>query len=252
MRAPLVLAMTLAAPGCGGRVAFELALDGGSTQASTRTYTSLPTSSFTGYVTSTAPGTVTETEPTTSIETASAVTTGEGVGPAFDAGITRVGPIEDAASEDAASCMISTSNYDQSCTTDHDCVNIPAGNFCVPGCICNGGTINSGAVNLYNVALAQTPLAAGAFGSISCQCADVPPPCCRQGICTLSNECTPAQDTLPACADAGGTCVYAPSISPEPACPSEVNTMGSTGPACAYADDEACCLMPMLPDAEAP
>src|SRR5580692_179545 len=64
--------------------------------------------------------------------------------------------------DDAASCYISVSNYDQSCTVSSDCVVrivepdastggfiVQSGNYCKPMCICGGEAINNGAVAQY-------------------------------------------------------------------------------------------------------
>lgn len=127
-----------------------------------------------------------------------------------------------------ASCIISASNYDQSCTVGIDCALVTTGNFCVAGCPCGLSAISGAAFAQYTEAIANTPLGSGAVKLGACSCPPVTGPCCRQGTCTLN--CQSASDTLPACANAGGTCFYGVYCS-------------AYGPAnsCAYAD-ESCCL----------
>jgi hypothetical protein len=43
-------------------------------------------------------------------------------------------------------CMISASNYDQSCNVDSDCLEVSAGDYCSAAtCRCGGSAINVGA-----------------------------------------------------------------------------------------------------------
>jgi hypothetical protein len=135
----------------------------------------------------------------------------------------------------AAPCMISASNYDQSCMVDTDCAEVASGDYCsVSGGICPncGGTaINVGALAQFNADVSKTPIGSGALGDVSCGCRFVNGPCCRHGVCQGEVEaCSFPTDTLPACADAGGACMpFVPCI--------------RSGPpdACAYSD-ESCCL----------
>lgn len=134
---------------------------------------------------------------------------------------------------DAASCMIEASNYDQSCTVDSDCATVSSGDYCLPGCFCGGSTINVGALSQWQADVAAA--LAHQSGSVEvCGCPVYGAPCCRQGKCLggLSNGCSSAADTLPACADAGGSCYLATGL-----------VCGTPGPpdACAYSD-QVCCL----------
>lgn len=139
-----------------------------------------------------------------------------------------------ATSTGTGACNILASNYDKSCTTDSDCVEVSAGTFCVPACQCGGATINGGALPQFNADVAKTPLGSGALGRITCGCTVSVGPCCRQGTCQIDSGCDaqPA-DTLPPCSDAGGSCRY----------PSFLYACTRSGPpdACAYSD-EVCCL----------
>jgi hypothetical protein len=146
---------------------------------------------------------------------------GEGASP--DAGTRPDG----GAGTTPASCIISASDYDQSCKVDGDCAGVTSGNYCMAGCLCGGSAINVSALPQFNAAVAATPLGSGALGGTGCPCPDTMGPCCRHGTCT--DDCFSAGDTLAACADAGGTC-YLTSCSPA----------GPPG-SCAFAD-ETCCL----------
>jgi hypothetical protein len=133
----------------------------------------------------------------------------------------------------AGQCNISASSYDQSCAVDYDCVTVTSGDYCTAICECGGSTINQGALATFNAAVAKTPLGSGALGAGAgdCPCAPSPygGPCCRNSACT--QDCGGPKDTLPACADAGGSCVLGTSFLCSP-----------TGPAnsCAY-PDQVCC-----------
>ena len=128
-------------------------------------------------------------------------------------------------------CAISASNYDQSCAVDSDCTMITSGDYCSKICLCGGSAINVGAVAQFDADFAKTPIGSGALDPLECFCPLEGPACCRAGACTTS--CSSRSDTLPACADAGGTCMAS-----NVAC-------GQSGPpnACAYAD-ETCCIAP--------
>jgi hypothetical protein len=121
---------------------------------------------------------------------------------------------------------IVASNYDQSCTTDMDCVAIGEGNACSIIGPCSSAAINKGAAySKYQSDIANTPC----FGISGCP-AELGP-CCRHGVCQMNDGCSSPADTLPACADAGGTCM--PFIlSCRPSGPPD---------SCAYSD-ETCCL----------
>lgn len=145
------------------------------------------------------------------------------------------GAVATSASSDGGSgpadCTILASNYDQSCTVDTDCVLVTTGNWCGTGCLCAVAAINTGASAAFNEATAQTPVGSGEVSGDDCPCPPVPGPCCRQGGCTTS--CLSQTDTLPTCADAGGTCEFSCVLS-------DGELMGPM-PVCAYAD-EVCCV----------
>ncbi len=128
---------------------------------------------------------------------------------------------------DGSERPILASNYDQSCTTDTDCMAIGEGNACSLVGPCPSAAINKGAYSQYQSDVAQTPC----YGLSGCPSGSGP--CCRHGTCGLNAACYSAADTLPACADAGGTCQ--PFVS-------GCGSMGAGPPdACAYSD-ETCCL----------
>ncbi len=130
----------------------------------------------------------------------------------------------------AGPCTISASSYDQSCTVDTDCTTVTSTDYCAASCLCGGSAINVGALAQFNDDTAKTPLGSGALGGPACPCAAALGPCCRSGTCSAS--CFSPADTLPACADAGGTCLLGTnSICSKPA-PAD---------ACAY-PDEVCCV----------
>ncbi len=139
----------------------------------------------------------------------------------------------DAAIESPA-CMISASNYDQSCTADSDCTLVSQGNYCDgKSCQCLNGAVNAGAVPRYAADIGKTPVGSGAVVALVCPC--IPPigPCCRSGACTT--DCWSPSDTLPACADAGGLCSE-PGIS----C-GGMNGARDVPNSCAF-PDEMCCF----------
>jgi hypothetical protein len=122
---------------------------------------------------------------------------------------------------------IVASNYDQSCTTDMDCVAISEGNACSIIGPCPSAAINKGtAYSKYQSDIANTPC----FGISGCPAEF--PPCCRHGVCQMKSGCSSPADTLPARADAGGIC--SPFV--------ECGSQGAGPPdSCAY-PDETCCL----------
>jgi hypothetical protein len=129
-------------------------------------------------------------------------------------------------------CMISAASYDQSCAVDTDCQEVTSTNYCATNCLCGGSAINIGAAAKFNEDISATPLVSGALGPVGCPCPLSPGPCCRGGTCTAT--CFSPSDTLPSCADAGGTCLVSG--------PGNV-TCTTKGPpdACAYSD-EVCCV----------
>ena len=129
--------------------------------------------------------------------------------------------------------VVLASDYDQSCVVDSDCVAVGQVNSC-PANACSGcgptAAINKSALASYQPALSSA-LASASDGTCAC-----PNECgiavCRNGKC--QDSCIPpATDTLPACADAGGTCQYA-------AGPTDCSKPGPPD-TCAYSD-EVCCV----------
>jgi hypothetical protein len=209
MRSGLLLALTLAA-GCGARTDLLVDSDGG--------YAPQTTSTGTGSgATETAIGTASET----STETCEVNSGGETC-------TLPTMPISDLATSTGtatgASCMISASNYEQECEVDAECMVVPTGNFCVIGTFECADAISTLGLALYSADVAMTPARQNGYGY---GCAVATPPCCRQGQCTTS--CQSDADTLPACAMAGGLCLYGATCSNGP------------GNSCAYSD-ESCCL----------
>lgn len=194
----LVVACALAMSGCGGAVATALSADGGSMQ---------PTSQTTASETS--------TSLYSSVETAA------------DSGVLANG----------GCAMIQASNYDQSCTVDSDCLSVWSGTSCAPGvCECPNSVIGVSARGQY---LADTSAIVPDSKMLSlCNCAAVPPPCCRQGTCQYYIDCSSGADALAACTNAGGECEYAPALLLG-------NESYDAGPpnSCAYTD-EMCVITP--------
>jgi hypothetical protein len=103
------------------------------------------------------------------------------------------------ASLDGAACFINTSNYDQSCSVDSDCVTqvdlnpsklddywkVQSGNYCKTMCICGGDTISKSAVAQYTADVSKTPLGSGEIPYVPCSCAVGLPHCCQHGLCAL-------------------------------------------------------------------
>jgi hypothetical protein len=85
----------------------------------------------------------------------------------------------------AASCVISASNYDLSCTKDSDCVPAALEDTCQPWCTvqCPFQAINARDLPKYQADVARTPLAScGPIGVCSCPCQGSPK--CEHGQCT--------------------------------------------------------------------
>jgi len=235
---PIILAMTLATSGCGRT---EL-IDDSDAGYSTQTASTATGGSTTEVRTAEMSGTSTSVSSVIGIGT-----DGTGAASSASTSATVIGPTTTTAVGTAigGSCVISPSSYDQSCTVDTECALVVTADFCLAGCECVGGaTINVSAVAQYIAAVANTPLGSGALGNSACPCPSVPAPCCRDGVCTLSGECAQPQDTLAACASAGGTCIYTPLSEIPGACPYEVTNVEATQPVCAYAD-ETCCTGPL-------
>jgi len=152
----------------------------------------------------------------------------------LDGGFEAGGDTDSAASNPPSCTVVLASSFDQSCTVDTDCVAVHEVHACpitdCSGCLKQG--INKGAMTQYMSALSKNA-ALGPSGVI-CHC----PPCqgdfaiCRGGQCQAPSCTPPFADTLAACANAGGLCVYRANT-----------TCGGMGMAdgCAYSD-EICCL----------
>jgi hypothetical protein len=93
------------------------------------------------------------------------------------------------------SCLIEASNYNQSCSTDSDCVNsagpfpVDFGNYCAFVCRCGLGAINRNAVDQFVADVSRTPLGSGNTFGQGCSCGFAGGPCCRSGMCTTGSEC---------------------------------------------------------------
>jgi hypothetical protein len=145
----------------------------------------------------------------------------------------------DDASADAVAIPLSNckpvipSNYDQSCAADSDCV-LGGQVLGCPASLCDFCELNivgrGSAQYMADLAAAAKTVPAGG----ACGCGTTGSPCCRGGVCVPYNSCAAPADTLPVCADAGGTCVQhlTYGIQCEAPGPSD---------ACAYSD-EICCL----------
>jgi hypothetical protein len=104
----------------------------------------------------------------------------------------------DANDHDGALCSITRSNYDESCSSDSDCLriadNIPVdfGNYCEFLCRCGGDAINRVSASKFAADVMSTPLGAGALDG-GCSCGGGgPAPCCRQGQCVSGGACAGA------------------------------------------------------------
>jgi hypothetical protein len=130
---------------------------------------------------------------------------------------------------DGGTQPIKASNYDQSCKTDMDCVVINEGDACIGVSVCGAAAINRSAYAQYQSDIASPlcrfPASCGRTGA---------GPCCRNGQCQWSIALC---DALPACVDAGGTCVARGPIAGTPVCPKDAGPTGS----CAE-PGEMCCL----------
>jgi hypothetical protein len=100
---------------------------------------------------------------------------------------------------DANVRLIQASSYDQSCTTDTDCVPISEGNACdaLFGSCCANATISRAAFAQYQSDLAKTRVASCTTGGrFTCNCATYP-------ICCLGGSCNWGCSFPPVAADAG-------------------------------------------------
>jgi hypothetical protein len=134
---------------------------------------------------------------------------------------------------DAGCNAVIASDYDQSCVVDTDCVLVMGEVRGCPAtaCYCPEAAINKDARAQYMAAFAQA-VASEPPGGPHCGCPCIGGALCRAGKCQAGSCGAPPTDTLPTCADAGGTCDY-----------SANTTCNAIGPpdACAYSD-EVCCL----------
>jgi len=158
------------------------------------------------------------------------------------------------APEAAATCVVSASHYDQSCTVDSDCVS-STDNFAVifgnywcsseSGCFWERGAINRSSMAQYDRDVAMTPFGSGAvpLAPGSCQ---TPPPSSDVGACCVSGQCTSAPGACPSqpntvlcVADVGPSVLgYSPEI---PAVPGVSQWCEGYG-VCMNVDDEwQCC-----------
>jgi hypothetical protein len=128
--------------------------------------------------------------------------------------------------------VVPASRYDQSCSTDSDCVMVGEVTACpATRCsFCASASINRNALAQFQADIADDMASVPARET--CSCPPVGLPCCRSGHCQQNGCSFPASDTLGACADAGGVCTGA-----------FYGCAFQQGPAhsCAYAD-EVCCV----------
>jgi hypothetical protein len=148
------------------------------------------------------------------------------------ADVVEVGPDGDAAKTDSSSCSpVLAFQYDQSCTVDTDCVAVGQVSSCSDvACVnCMSAAINKSAAAEYAAAFQQ---AAGGAAYLACPCPCESGAICRGGKCQAASCGAPPGDTLPACANVGGSCAYSANTT--------CNGVGPPG-SCAYSD-EFCCL----------
>ncbi len=91
---------------------------------------------------------------------------------------------------------ILASSYDQSCTSDSDCIVVTVGypcEGCGLQCGADVGAINAGARAQYMGDVSRTPK-----GAVPCNCPPPPPvgnfSCCRGGQCRANNDCVSSGD----------------------------------------------------------
>jgi hypothetical protein len=102
--------------------------------------------------------------------------------------VCRLEPYDDCT--DASAQLIQASNYDQSCTTDKECVAVAEGDFCSPGAgNCGNAAINMSSYAQYQADVAKTR-AASCYAPGSC--GGGAGPCCSAGKCLLGSQCAPA------------------------------------------------------------
>jgi len=133
---------------------------------------------------------------------------------------------------DGPSCSpVLASDYDQSCTVDSDCVAVGEEPQCpTSGCECPSAAVNKGVATQYQAALSRASTIR--VPSSGCSCACLSAALCRGGGCQVSLCSPPLTDTLAACTNLGGKCMYSANT--------PCNWMGPPD-SCAYSD-ELCCL----------
>ena len=105
--------------------------------------------------------------------------------------VCRLEPYDDCT--DATAQLIQASSYDQSCTTDRDCVAVAEGNFCYPGAgDCANAAINMSAYAQYQADVSKTR-AASCFAPSGCGFEFGP--CCVGGKCQMGSQCPGAVPT---------------------------------------------------------
>jgi hypothetical protein len=147
------------------------------------------------------------------------------------AGDAGTGVLPDAGGAPACTTVVA-SDYDQSCAVDTDCVAVGEVTQC-PASPCDGcpsEAINASAMAKYETAIAPDFASEPSGQHCSCPCEGGA--VCRNGKCQAAFCSPPTSDTLPACANTDGMCVYSANTT--------CDTMGPAD-ACAYAD-EVCCL----------
>jgi hypothetical protein len=100
--------------------------------------------------------------------------------------------VPNAIGPDAGSCtganvrLIQASNYDQSCTTDSDCIGVGLGNVCfVCDVDCPNAAINRSAQAQYRTDVPRFPAS-----DVDCGCPTYPVgPCCVGGMCQMGTQC---------------------------------------------------------------
>ncbi len=104
---------------------------------------------------------------------------------------------------DANTQTIQASNYEQSCSTDSDCVAVGEGNACFPcALVCPNAAINVAAHAQYLADVAKT-FAGSNSGTCVLSCPANFGGCCRAGKCHADIQCaTPADAATDAAADA--------------------------------------------------
>jgi Sulfatase-modifying factor enzyme 1 len=134
-------------------------------------------------------------------------------GPLAEAGAVEAttvdGTVPDGGPEGAA-CSIQASDYDQSCTSDSDCVEVVEGDICGPPlCSCPNAAINVSAQSAYSADLAKLlPV-----GPVACNCgaADLGPHC-NSGVCgrcltaSCNGACVDEQTDPNNCGGCGKAC----------------------------------------------